>query len=215
MISGPDLDRVHVETCENHTSKKYLVSGRDLVNFGPYLFGYHMAPIFVILFADLSFLLLPTSHTTQAQLRSQLQFTLPCCRFCHPTGGGGPRSEGGSNTSRRRGDRGIAAAKTAALAPWARPPMRCVRAGAALIASDWEGFDACGEEDCGERPARDGDDAGTGGSRRVAAPRPHRQQLRGLDATAIIHNLRTVTPRYGELLALLVYLTLRYVDYEC
>ena len=94
-------------------------------------------------------------------------------------------------------------------------PDGCVRAGAALIASDWEGFDACGEEDCGECPARDGDDAGTGGSRRVAAPRPHRQQLRGLDATAIIHNLRTVTPRYGELLALLVYLTLRYVDYEC
>ena len=126
-----------------------------------------------------------------------------------------PKKRRGSNTSRHRGDRGIAAAKTAGLAPWARPPMRCVRAGAALIASDWEGFDACGEEDCGERPARDGDDAGTGGSRRVAAPRPHRQQLRGLDATAIIHNLRTVTPRYGELLALLVYLTLRYVDYEC
>jgi hypothetical protein len=33
--------------------------------FGPNLFGYQMAPIFVILFADLSFL--PTSHTTQAQ----------------------------------------------------------------------------------------------------------------------------------------------------
>jgi hypothetical protein len=45
-----------------------------------------------------------------------------------------------------------------------------------------EGFDACGEEDRGERPARDGDDAGTGGSSRVAAPRPHRQQLRRHDA---------------------------------
>ncbi len=31
------------------------------------------------------------------------------------------------------------------------------------------------------RPARDGNDAGTGGSRKVADPRPHRQQLRGLD----------------------------------
>ena len=39
---------------------------------------------------------------------------------------------------RRRGDRGIAAAATAALAPWARPPTRCARAGAALAASDWE-----------------------------------------------------------------------------
>ena len=46
---------------------------------------------------------------------------------------------------------------------------------------DREGFDACGEEDRGERPSRDDDDAGTGGSRRVAAPRPHRQQLQKLD----------------------------------
>jgi hypothetical protein len=45
-----------------------------------------------------------------------------------------------------------------------------------------EGFDACGEKDRGERPACDSNDAGTDGSRRVAAPRPHRQQLRGLDA---------------------------------
>jgi hypothetical protein len=74
------------------------------------------------------------------------------------------------------------AAATAALAPWARPPTRCARAGAALAPSDQEGFDACGEEDRGERPAHDGDNAGTGGSRRVAAPRPHRQQLHELDA---------------------------------
>ena len=47
---------------------------------------------------------------------------------------------------------------------------------------DREGFDACGEENRGERPARDGDDVRPGGSRRVAAPHPHRQQLRGLDA---------------------------------
>ena len=73
------------------------------------------------------------------------------------------------------------AAATAALAPWARPPTRCARAGAALAPSDREGFDTCGEEDHGKRPAHDGDDTGTGGSRRVAAPRPHRQQLRGLD----------------------------------
>jgi hypothetical protein len=50
------------------------------------------------------------------------------------------------------------------LAPWARPPTRCARAGAALAASDREGFDACGEENRGERPARDGDDARPGGS---------------------------------------------------
>jgi hypothetical protein len=56
------LDRVHVGIHENHTSKKYLVSVCELVNFGPNLFGYQMAPNFVILVADLSFL--PTSHTT-------------------------------------------------------------------------------------------------------------------------------------------------------
>jgi hypothetical protein len=59
---------VHVGIHEKHTSQKDLVSGRDLVNFGPNLFGYQIAPNFVILFANLSFL--PTSHTTQAQLRS-------------------------------------------------------------------------------------------------------------------------------------------------
>jgi hypothetical protein len=58
------LDHVHVGIRENHSSKKDLVSGRDLVNFGPNLFGCQMAPIFVILFADLSFL--PLSYTTQA-----------------------------------------------------------------------------------------------------------------------------------------------------
>jgi hypothetical protein len=68
LVSGRDLDRVHVGNRENHTIKNDLVRGRDLVNFGPNLFGYQMAPIFVILFAGLSFL--PTSHTTQAQLRS-------------------------------------------------------------------------------------------------------------------------------------------------
>ena len=67
---------------------------------------------------------------------------------------------------------------------WRRRPVprRGVRGReAALAASDREGFEACGEEDRGKRPARDGDDAGTGGSRRVSAPRPRRQQLRGLD----------------------------------
>jgi hypothetical protein len=39
-----------------------------LFRFGPNLFGSQMAPIFVFLVAELSFL--PTSHTTQAQLCS-------------------------------------------------------------------------------------------------------------------------------------------------
>ena len=69
----------------------------------------------------------------------------------------------------------------AALVPWARTPMRCAQAGAALAASDREGFDVCGEENRGKRPACDGNDARTGGSRRVFAPHPHRQQLHGLD----------------------------------
>ena len=49
----------------------------------------------------------------------------------------------------------------------------------ALAASDREGFNACGEEDRGERPARYGSDSGTGGYRRVAAPRPHRRRPLG------------------------------------
>jgi hypothetical protein len=107
----------------------------------------------------------------------------PCCRFRRLTGSGSLISEGRSSTSGRRGDRGIAAAVMAALAPWAHPPTRCAQAGAALAASDREGFDACGEdEDRGEHPARDGNNAATGCSRRVAAPCPHQQQLRGLDA---------------------------------
>jgi hypothetical protein len=91
-----------------------------------------------------------------------------------------------------------AAATTAALAPWARPPTRCARAGAALVASDREGFDACGEENRGKRPARDGDDARTGGSRRVAAPHPHRQQLRGLDAAHSELTVMAVTKATGR-----------------
>ncbi len=86
---------------------------------------------------------------------------------------------------------------TAALAPWARPPTRCAQAGAALAASDREGFDACGEEDHGKRPARDGDDAGTGGSRRVATPHPHWQQLPGLDAAHLELTAMVVTTATG------------------
>ena len=41
---GRDLDRVHVGIREIHTSKKDLDIGRDLVHFGPNLFGYQMAP---------------------------------------------------------------------------------------------------------------------------------------------------------------------------
>jgi hypothetical protein len=65
--------------------------------------------------------------------------TLPCCRCRHPTGGGGPKSKGGSTAGRQRGNRGIAAVVTAALAQWARIPMRLARVGATLAASDWEG----------------------------------------------------------------------------
>ena len=46
LITGPNLDlvsghldRVHVGIRENHTSKKDLVSGCNLVNFGLNLFG--------------------------------------------------------------------------------------------------------------------------------------------------------------------------------
>ena len=63
---------------------------------------------------------------------------------------------------------------------------------------DREGFDACGEEDCGERPTRDGDDARTDGSRRVAVPRPHRQQLHGLDAAHLESTAMAVTTATGR-----------------
>ena len=70
LVSGRDLDRVHVGIRENHTGKKDLDNGRDLVHFGPNLLAIKMAPIFVILVADLSFLPTSPSHTSQAQLRS-------------------------------------------------------------------------------------------------------------------------------------------------
>ena len=70
--------------------------------------------------------------------------------------------------------------------------------GAALAPSGREGFDVCGEEDRGKHPARDGDDAGTGGSRRVAAPRPHRQQLRGLDTAHLESTVMVVTTATGR-----------------
>ncbi len=85
-----------------------------------------------------------------------------------------------------------------ALAQWARPPTRCARAGTALAASDREGFDACGEEDRNKRPTRDGNDAGTGGSRRVATPRPHQQQLHGLDADHSESTAMAVTMATGQ-----------------
>ena len=68
--------------------------------------------------------------------------TSPCCHRRRPTGGGGPRSEGGSTAGCRRGDRGIAAAVTAALAQWYRLTTRGARSGAALAASDREDVDA-------------------------------------------------------------------------
>ena len=42
LVSGPNLDMVHVGIREKHAGKKNLVSGRDLVNFGPNLFGNQM-----------------------------------------------------------------------------------------------------------------------------------------------------------------------------
>ena len=107
------MDRVHVGIRQNHTRKKDLVSGRDLVNFGPNLFGYQMAPSLVIETVESSFLC--TRITPQHRHNSN-----PRCRAAVAVArpGGGPRSkEGGSNTGRRQGDLGIAADATAALAP--------------------------------------------------------------------------------------------------
>ena len=86
----------------------------------------------------------------------------------------------------------------AVLALWARPPMRCARAGAALARSEPEGFDACREEDRGKHPARGGNNAGTDGSRRLAAPRPHRQQLRGLNVAHLESTVMAVTTATGR-----------------
>ncbi len=82
------------------------------------------------------------AQTSMRQGRQGQASTLPCC-YCHcPTGGGSPRSKGGSTPGRQRGDQGIAVAVTAALVPWARPPTRGAWLGAALAASDQEGVDA-------------------------------------------------------------------------
>jgi hypothetical protein len=58
------LDRVHVGIRENHTGKKVLDFGSNLVHFGPNLFAIKMAPIFVILVADCHFYLPATPHHT-------------------------------------------------------------------------------------------------------------------------------------------------------
>ncbi len=68
----------------------------------------------------------------------------------------------------------------------------------ALAASDREGFNVCGEEDRGEHPACYGSGSETGGYRRVAAPRPHRQQLRGLDAAHLEPTVMAVTTATGR-----------------
>ena len=73
------------------------------------------------------------ARTSTLRWRQGRASTSTCCRCHRLTGGGGPRSEVGSNTGRRRGDRGIAM-------PWACPPTWCARAGAALAASDREGI---------------------------------------------------------------------------
>jgi hypothetical protein len=75
-----------------------------------------------------------THHTLWRQRRQGQASTSTCWHCRRPTGVGGPRSEGGSNSGRRRGDRGIAAAVTAALAQLARLSTRGARAGSALAA---------------------------------------------------------------------------------
>jgi len=114
----------------------------------------------------------------------------PCCRCLRPTGGGGPRSEGGSTADCRRGDRGIAAGRrrvTAALAQWARIPTRGARAGAALAASDREGGHrrrmpvhdgAMGDGGEGATATGGGGIAGGGGGRGEAAGTPSLVGLR-------------------------------------
>ena len=63
---------------------------------------------------------------------------------------------------------------------------------------DWEGFNACGEENSGKLPALDNNNAGTGGSMRVATSHPHRQQLCGLDAAHSESTSMAVTMAIGR-----------------
>ena len=87
-----------------------------------------------------------------------------------------------------------------------RPQWRCWRHGSVPRQgvrgrerhSDREGFDACGEEDRAERPAHEGNGAGTGGSWRVAAPHPQWQQLYGLDAAHSELTTMAVTTATGR-----------------
>ncbi len=76
-----------------------------------------------------------THHTPRCWRRQGQVSMSTCCRRHRPTGGGGSRSEGGSNSGCRREDRGIAAAVTAALAQLARLSTRGARARLALAAS--------------------------------------------------------------------------------
>ena len=76
-----------------------------------------------------------THHTTRRRRCRGRASTSTCCHRRCPTGDGGPRSEGGSNAGRRKGDQGIAVAVTAALAQFAHLLTRGARAGAELTAS--------------------------------------------------------------------------------
>ena len=76
----------------------------------------------------------PARHPTTTTSTSMTQATCPCLTLRHWPG---TYRTGclAVSARRRQGDQGIAAAATATLAPWAHPPKRCARVGAAL--SHW------------------------------------------------------------------------------
>ena len=66
VYNGSDLAGAYVGICENHTGQIDLYNGSDLAKFVQIDLAHQVAPLFVLLIVDLSFLQYHTVHTTQA-----------------------------------------------------------------------------------------------------------------------------------------------------
>ena len=66
VYNGSDLAGAYVGICENHTGQIDLYNGSNLANFVQIDLAHQVAPLFVLLLVDLSFLQYHTTHTTHA-----------------------------------------------------------------------------------------------------------------------------------------------------
>ncbi len=66
VYNGGNLAGAYVGICENHTGQIDLYNGGNLANFGQINLAHQVAPLFVLLILDVSFLQYHTAHTAQA-----------------------------------------------------------------------------------------------------------------------------------------------------